>query len=232
MRQRLEPSLYNHYKAFLDSVNAKASPAYSIYNNNIYANLVSVLANIFPLSVDLLGWQCFNAHANLYVKDNIPPQADLTFYGKGFIDFLALKHGNTLAYLADVMLLEWQYNASYYSANVTAIYLARCLPTSWSSLHLCPHVRLIRSPYPIFSIWQEAQNGWQRDVDMGQLGGQNIIISRDENYQPYLLKVTNTTFNLVNQMGNGDLAQIMADNITKPFFQFVISNGLLYCVSD
>ena len=62
---------------------------FAIHRNNVYASLIGCLAARFPVTLRLLGEDCFRQCARHFVEASPPRSPVLLEYGSGFADFLA-----------------------------------------------------------------------------------------------------------------------------------------------
>ena len=141
----------------------KASVAhrrFNVYRNNVATSLIDALESGFPVIFKLLGEQNFRNIARDYQWQNPPSSPLMMTYGETFPDFLegleALAH---IPYLSDVARLEYALRLSYHSADATLIApqdLAMIPPENLpaAKLTFAPAVRVIRSRWPIFGIWE------------------------------------------------------------------------------
>lgn len=142
-----------------DASGQPAGARFSVYRNNVIVSLSEALSTAFPLVRKLLGAETFDRLAGLYVRA-FPPQSPLMmFYGKdfpGFLDgFEPLHH---IGYLPDCARLDLALRTAYHAADAPA--LDPVLLTDENvdhgqlQLRLGPASFIIRSPWPLFDIWQ------------------------------------------------------------------------------
>lgn len=138
---------------------APTSKRFDVYRNNVTTSLRDALATGFPAVAKLLGEENFNGLATAYLRGEPPSSPLMMHYGAGFPVFLegieALKRW---PYLADVARLEHALRASYHAADAEPMDPARlgALPPealNAAAFTFAPAVRLIRSDWPIVSIW-------------------------------------------------------------------------------
>lgn len=158
-----------------------------IYRNNTFVSLKEALLSTFEITAKLVSIEFFRYLADEYIKAQPPQKGCLLYYGETFPNFIA--SFEPLAdhpYLADLARLEWLMQESINAGDAEAINpeaLANIQPEGLSELHLnlMPATKLLASPYPIFSIWQDVQeNGGQglAELDMDQ--PQQLLITRPE----------------------------------------------------
>jgi hypothetical protein len=150
-----------------ETVRAVSGPAHAsrfgVYRNNVIAGLINAIAARYPVSRRLLWDDAFNRAAHLYVMTEPPRSPVLLEYGDGFPQFLR-NIGQTVSadYLADVAELEAARTRAYHAADATT--LSREGFTALSPdgladtrLKLHPSVTLIKSRFPVVSIWEANQ---------------------------------------------------------------------------
>jgi len=188
-----------------------APKRFAVYRNNVAASLTRALEAGFPVIRKLLGDSYFAAIAGIHLRAHPPRSRQIMLYGQDFPDFLAgfppLAH---LPYLADVARLELALRQSYHAADSTPIPpAALALPEAAllaSRFTLAPSLRLLRSPHPVFAIWQaNARTG-----PAPAPGAQDVLVLRAEfDPEPHLLPPGAADF--IAALGRGaPLAQALA----------------------
>jgi hypothetical protein len=146
------------------TVRSASGPAYAsrfdVYRNNVIAGLINAVAARYPVTRKLLWDDAFNRAAQLYVASEPPRSPVMSEYGDSFPQFLR-NVGQCVAsdYLADVAELEAARTRAYHSADATplpsdafAVLAPEDLPDLRLKLH--PSVALLKSRFPVVSIWQ------------------------------------------------------------------------------
>lgn len=146
-------------EGIIDPNGRPASKRFSVYRNNVTSGLTKALEASFPVIRKLVGDEFFAAMAVVFARAHPPRSRLLAQYGDAFPDFLSrFPPVSHLGYLADVARLEQAIRESYHAADLPAL-PPRSLATlsearlQGARLHLSPTVRLIRSKWPIQSIW-------------------------------------------------------------------------------
>ncbi|MDN4574812.1 DUF2063 domain-containing protein [Pandoraea cepalis] len=133
---------------------------FAVYRNNIFVGLTDALRAGFPRVVRLVGDEFFAAMARVFVAATPPSSPVLLDYGAEFPDFMAsFPPTESLPYLADVARIERAAIDAYHereAAPLTPSGFADVRPEQAPMLRfrLHPTVRLVRSPFPAFTIWQ------------------------------------------------------------------------------
>jgi len=173
-----------------EAITSHSSPKprerFNIYRNNVYSSLIDVLSARFPVAERLVGEEFFRAMARMFIEESPPRSPMLLVYGDAFPSFLTeFEHAQDVPYLPDIARLEWARHQAYHAADcapLTAGELATVPPDQSARLVFEPHpsLALVRSPFPIVSIWQT--NTADDEVKLVSLsdGGQNALIVRPQ----------------------------------------------------
>jgi len=149
----------------VDPEGRPAPKRFSVYRNTVASSLTRVLEAGFPTVRALVGDQFFAAMALIFLRSHPPRSRMLMLYGQEFPAFLAgfppVAH---LGYLADVARLELALRESYHAADSAPLPEAefqRLLGADIAGLRLilAPALRLVRSAWPVVSIWEAHQPG-------------------------------------------------------------------------
>ena len=138
----------------------QATKRFDVYRNNVVTSLIDALGAGFPAVHALVGEDFFKAVAGVYVRQHPPTSPLMIFYGEAFPAFLrAFEPAQAVPYLADVAALERARREAYHAADdpigdpspLAELAADRLMETRF---HLHASVRLVSSPYPVFSIWR------------------------------------------------------------------------------
>ncbi|MEO0343719.1 MAG: DNA-binding domain-containing protein [Pseudomonadota bacterium] len=160
-----------------------ATKRFDVYRNNVASSLTEALEVSFPVIRKLIGDQNFKGLAGIFLRQHPPSTPILMFYGHempGFLEgFEPLAH---LPYLADVARLELSLRESYHAADAAAFDPAILKSLSEAQLSntrvtFAPAVRLIRSRYPIYGIWQM---NMVESAPKLTAHGENVLVTRPE----------------------------------------------------
>jgi hypothetical protein len=136
---------------------------FAVYRNNVMVGLVDALQARFPVTFRLVGEQFFRAMARVFAGARQPRTPLLMHYGDDFPDFIAgFGPAASVPYLADVARLERAWSDAYHAPEasplpVAALASQRPEGLARSRLRLHPSLRLLRSTYPIATIWSAHQ---------------------------------------------------------------------------
>ena len=164
-----------------------ASPTrrFAVYRNNVYASLIDVLAGRFPAAARLVGDEFFRAMARIYVEKTPPRSAVLLRYGGDFADFVAaFPPASAVPYLADVARLEWAWHAAYHAKDAVPLSLSELGEVGESVaqavLVLHPSLYVVRSAYPVITIWQLALREGENEPARLPADGEDALVVRPE----------------------------------------------------
>ncbi len=155
---------------------------FGVYRNNVYASLIDLLAGRFPVVARLVGEEFFRAMARVYVEREPPVSAVLIRYGASFPKFIAsFAPAASVPYLADMAALEWAWHKAYHAADAEPLALQELAGAADRAgeavLTLHPSLELVRSSYPIVSIWEaNVQSG--EALPMQGKGAEDALVAR------------------------------------------------------
>ncbi len=143
----------------VDPAGRPAPRRFSVYRNNVASSLTRALEAAFPNVRKLVGDEFFGAMAVVFLRAHPPRSQMMMLYGDDFPGFLAqFPPVARLAYLPDVARLDQAMRESYHAADSVPLAEAefqRLLGADIAGLRLrlAPSVRLVRSRWPVASIW-------------------------------------------------------------------------------
>lgn len=135
---------------------------FAVYRNNVVVSLVEAAKAAFPTLLHLLGQSFFEAMARCYVSENAPESRCMAQFGASMPGFLAgFAPVAQLPYLPDIARLDLAMRRSYHAADSTPVDLSDWPPQRLmrAQVQLAPSLRLVRSPFPVFGIWQATRGG-------------------------------------------------------------------------
>jgi hypothetical protein len=142
-----------------------APKRFSVYRNNVASSLTRALEAAFPTVRKLVGDAFFAAMAGVFLRAHPPTSRMLMLYGAEFPKFLEdFPPVGHLGYLPDVARLDQAMRESYHAADSRALGEAafqRLVGADLAGLRLtlAPSLRLVRSTWPIVSIWAANAEG-------------------------------------------------------------------------
>lgn len=158
---------------------------FNVYRNNVVAGLTGTLEDAFPAVARIVGGEFFAAMARVYVTTNPPSSPIMLDYGEGFANFIGEFEpaSRTVPYLRDVARLERAWLEAYHSSEAQALSAESFVAFSADDLMnlrvtLHPSLRVVRSEFPVLTLWQTNIAGAvPTRVDLNA-GGQEVLISR------------------------------------------------------
>ena len=133
---------------------------FGVYRNNVIAGLINAVSARYPVVRKLLWDEAFNRVAHQYVVSEPPRSPVLLEYGESFPKFLRrIGQGPAANYLADVAEIESARTSAYHAADVVPLSreaFNAIPPDDWPELCIVlhPSVALLKSSFPVVSIWQ------------------------------------------------------------------------------
>ncbi len=174
-----------------DGQGQPAGRRYAVYRNNVAVSLREALETGFPAVAKLLGAENFAHLAGAYLRADPPGSPVMMHYGAGFPAFLAAQEAlGKLGYLADVARLELAMRRAYHAGDAPRLDPARLQGLDEAvllaaRLTLAPHVVLLRSPWPVLSVWRYTTLA---DQPKPQARAEDVMIVRPEyDPEPHLL---------------------------------------------
>src|SRR5690606_37406619 len=94
---------------------AQRRKRFGVYRNNVHASLAAALSARFPVTERIVGEEFFRAMALVFVAHHPPATPVVAEYGAHFADFVErFEPAAEVAYLPDVVRLEWLRNVAYH----------------------------------------------------------------------------------------------------------------------
>ncbi len=151
-----------------------------IYSSNVITGITNYLREVYPVFDKLVGTAFFDAVCQRFLTQTPPEQGDIHLYGAELADFV--DHFEPLAelpYMGDLVRLEWHHHRAYYALQHPSLDLTMEQSQLLESRPvLNGGVQLVRSAYPIDSIWQQVRDDAQTfSVDL-KSGPANILVFR------------------------------------------------------
>ena len=158
---------------------------FNVYRNNVVVGLTNALHDGFPAVARIVGDAFFAAMARTYVAEHLPTSPVMLEYGEGFAAFIDAFEpaSSSLPYLGDVARVEQAWRAAYHASEadtLCAATFAMLDPADLMAarLTLHPSLQIVRSAFPILTLWQtNIAGGVPTWVDLNA-GGQDVLIVR------------------------------------------------------
>ena len=156
-----------------------------VYRNNIYLSFTDALACSYPVVARLVGDGFFAYLAHEFINRHPSTEGSLQRFGSELPEFMAsFEPARTLPDLPDVARLEWAWDEVFHGPDhppFSPHSLAGVPSERFGELRfsLHPAVRLMESEYPIASIWEVNQEGWDGDQAVNlRGGGEHVLLAR------------------------------------------------------
>lgn len=142
-----------------------------IHHNNFRETLADGLRGIFPALEAFVGVVFLKGALSEFCVKNPPRNAALFGYGSTFADFLdGHAASEQVPYASDVVRLEW---AIHELQLVDEQALTSTVSNEW---RVNPNTRIIRSDYPILSLWSVANGQLPPEAVHLDQGGQTVAV--------------------------------------------------------
>lgn len=141
---------------------------YAVYRNNVLVGLVEALRQRFPVIERLVGDEFARAMFGAFARAHPPRSPLMMRYGEAMPAFLeTFPPVGRLPYLADVARLEIARGAAYHAADAAPIGTERLAALAAADpddlrLELHPGTQVLRSRFPVHSIWAANQPGAEK----------------------------------------------------------------------
>ena len=169
------------------SPNYSAAIAIEVYRNNYRGNLHDALAGAYPVIGQLVGKDFFRLLTRQFIAQHPSRSGNLNHYGEQMASFVAdFEPAQGLAYLSDVAALEWACHRAYFAddaGTLDVVRLGQISPEQYPDLilHTHPACHVVRSAYPVASIWHAHQPGASADFHIDLDSGASIaLVSRKD----------------------------------------------------
>lgn len=152
--RRAPPDVLRHPQS-----DGAAHARFDVYRNNVMSSLMQALADKFPAVHQLLGSDLFGKIGRAYIRRHLPKSPVLKDYGDGFPTYLAgFKQFEPIGYVAEIARLEVALLTCFHAADHTPVspQSLTCQQIEQRGLELAPSLQIIRSKYPIYTIYQFA----------------------------------------------------------------------------
>jgi hypothetical protein len=161
-----------------------AAERFAIYRGNCREGFLEALRAGYPVLERLTGEKYFRQLVRDYQREHPLPSGNLYHAGAQLPAYLARRFSATgYSYFADVAALEWACQYVMAAPDRAALDPQRLAAVARSDY---PHLRfeldpasaLVRSPYPVVTIWEQHQADREPEViDIGA-GGEQAIVQR------------------------------------------------------
>jgi hypothetical protein len=197
----------------IDPEGRPAPKRFAVYRNNVAASLTRALEAAFPTVRKLVGDEFFAAMALVFLREHPPTSRMMMLYGDalpGWLEGFPPVAG--LGYLPDVARLDQAMRESYHAADSQPLQdteFQRLLAGDVAGLRLklAPSLRLVRSRWPVQSIWAASHEAGPNP----QPGAETALVLRPLfDPRPHRVSAMDGTF-LASVMAGRTLGQSLDD---------------------
>lgn len=203
-----------------------ADERFSIYRNNLMASLCGALADTFPVVVQLVGLEFFNATARAFIRQQPKRSPLLTWVGADFAEFIAVfEHTATMPWLTHVARIEFARLKAYHAANtiemnvdaLTAL-VSNPIDLMNTGVFLRADVTVLTSPFAAYSVWAAHQD--EGDLTKINIGSAESCLVYRNQLDVECVKIGSDQAIFINALANGKTfseAQIQASLSNSEF---------------
>ncbi|MBR7889392.1 putative DNA-binding domain-containing protein [Marinomonas sp. A79] len=154
------------YSRIKGQSNDEKHTRFNVYRNNVFVSLIDALADIFPVTQQLVGDEFFRAMAREFVQNNLPSSPVISDYGQEFDAFIrGFTPADSVPFLADIAALEHQLLALTHTAEyptldheqVSAAF-SQVEDPSALRLSLPPNAHIVVTTFAIGSLYLAHKN--------------------------------------------------------------------------
>ena len=207
---------------------------FAVYRNNVHVSLVGALAARFPATRQMVGEEFFTGMARVYVGETKPKGPVLLHYGDSFPEFIAqFAPASGLPYLPDLARLEAAWTETYNAADAPVLAPAQLSEVSAGRpealrLTLLPPTRVVRSRFPIGSLWSAHQTS---AVEIPALSGSECVLLTRPEAQVRLTIIPPAAYAFITELGKGQDLAAAAGTVLARYSDFDPGSALVGLVS-
>ena len=153
------------------SIGVPSESRLQIHHNNFREALAGSLSGIFPALEAFVGTVFVRGALSEFCVTHPPKDAALVGYGAEFAAFLdAHQASEKVPYAPDLVRLEW----AIHELQLVDEMMSEASPSNGWKLN--PNARIIRSDYPLLSLWSVANGQLPPEAIHLDQGGQNVAV--------------------------------------------------------
>lgn len=181
----------------VDPEGRPAPKRFSVYRNNVASSLTRALEAAFPTVRKLVGDEFFAAMAVVFLRAHPPTSRMLMLYGAEFPAFLeGFPPVGHLGYLPDVARIDQAMRESYHAADSVALDERAFqqlvgADIAGLTLQLAPSLRLVRSRWPVVSIWTANHEGGPKPRAVAE---DAVVLRPEFDPRPHVLPIGGAEF--------------------------------------
>ena len=182
---------------------------FNIYRNNMMSSLCGALVDTFPVVVQLVGLEFFNATARAFVRQQPKRSPLLTWIGADFAEFIAVfEHTAALPWLAHVARLEYARLKAYHCANTIEMdidslraLVSRPVVLLNTGVFFRAEFAVLTFPFAAYSIWAAHQNNGDLATIKTESAESCIVFRSD--HTVHCVKISPDQAIFINALSNG-----------------------------
>jgi hypothetical protein len=189
------------------SVAGRPTRRFAVYRNNVVTGLIDALAARFPAVSAIVGEEFFADMARRFIGLCPPSSPIIAEYGHAFPEFIGdFARVSSLPYLADIARLEIARTQAFHAANanpasVNALRELDSNALDRLKIELHPAMRLLRSRFPIVTIWAMSM-GEIEAAPIETWNGEDVLVARPA-FTVHMHRVTHAQFAFLSALGAG-----------------------------
>ena len=189
----------------ITSRTGKDRKRFAVYRNNVIVSLIDALEAAFPVTCKLVGREFFRAMGGEFVRKFPPKSPLMMLFASELPEFLeSFEPVRSLPYLPDVTRLELALRESYHAedkdpASREAFASIPQERLADARVELAPSFRLLKSEFPIFSIWAANVSGGTRP----QPSAEDVAVAR-KRFDPSPRLLAGGEHAFINALMSGD----------------------------
>ena len=159
-------------------------PGFAVYRNTVMKGCIDALQANYPAVARLVGDEWFRAAAAIFVREQLPAQAMLMYYGAAFAEFLSrFEPAAELPYLPGVARLDRCWTESHAASEESVLdpaALAGLTPATLAATVLHPHAAARWAWFadqPVYTIWQRNREA-RDDAREIEWRGEGALLTR------------------------------------------------------
>lgn len=214
-----------------------AATAMAVYRNNYCGNLQDALAGAYPIVEQIVGKNFFRMMTRHYVGQHPSRSGDLHRYGAEMAAFIArFPPAQGLPYLHDMAALEWACHCAYFAPDIAAldiIRLSQVPDERYPDLTLLVHpaCRVVRSQYPIATIWHAHQPGAPSEFHVDLASGPCIALVGRKAGMVQVSELSEAELAWLDSLREGVPLGLATDTTLEQFPEFELQAALVNLVS-
>ncbi|MCE0493387.1 HvfC/BufC N-terminal domain-containing protein [Vibrio salinus] len=214
----------------------------SVYKNNVFHSLSAAMQEIFPVTRQMVGEECFQALCHLYISTAPPSGPVLSEYGHQFATLIARQAELAdYPYLSELADLEYQLlqltnqkEATLLTAEDIASQLDNLsLPPEQTHWQLASNVQLIKSDYRIGTLYKSISGNPESDKSVNWFENEWIVLCKNQLWGTFYT-VSHNEWIVLKTLQQGEILSQATEHLPQeewiPTFQSIIQKPLFVSI--